>query len=65
MNRLEYSLFILGMFAWLWILGHLIAIKVLGVVSIGEPSSFIIWCELVIAVVIIGLMVKRAIKGVK
>ena len=48
-----------------WLLGHLIAIQVIGVVSITENNQWILRTEIVIAGLILILGIERFIKDLK
>jgi len=48
-----------------WLLGHLIAIQVCGVVAIAEPNKWILWTEIGLASLILILAVERFIKDLR
>ena len=48
-----------------WILGHLVAIKICGIIRIYEPNSIILWIEIVLLILIIALGVERLIKDLR
>jgi len=49
----------------IWLLGHLIAIQVCGVVAITEGNKWILWTEIVMTSLILILAIERFIKKLK
>ena len=53
---------LLGLFAWMWILFHLMLIHFYGGVEIYEDFHWILWLEVTLCVLIITLGIRRTIK---
>ena len=48
-----------------WLLGHLIAIQICGVVAITEGNKWILWTEIGMASLILILAIERFIKDLR
>ena len=48
-----------------WLLGHLIAIQICGVVAITEGNKWILWTEIIMASLLLILAIERFIKDLK
>ena len=53
-----------AVFTTAWLLGHLIAIQIVGVIAITEGNKWILWTEIVMASLILILAIERFIKDV-
>ena len=54
-----------AIFTTAWLLGHLVAIQIIGVVAITESNQWILWTEIVMASLILILAIERFIKDIK
>jgi len=48
-----------------WLLLHLILIELYGVVRITEPNKWILWIEIVFAIMILLLAIERLIRDIR
>ena len=48
-----------------WLLGHLIAIQMVGVVAITESNRWILWTEIALAGLILALATERFIEDLR
>lgn len=54
-----------AVFTTAWLLGHLIAIQIIGIVRITETNRWILWGEIVTASLILILAIERLVKDLK